>query len=427
MKMKKIVSMFMLTSALLGLAACGSQSDDSANEGTITVMLDSEPGQDDPVVHTMEKWKQETGNDYEILVVGYDDQLTKFPLMIKNDDLPDLLITTRLHKEYPEDFVDLSQEVDMDYFDPDLLRVALGNYNEGIQILPTQITVTNYFYNKEAFEEAGITPPTPDNLWTLEELYENAEKLVESAAVNFGLAVDYSRARYDNLMYSNGGSITETIDGQPVVAVNSPENIATLQKFIEANDEGIAPKNIWAGGSPDNPMNYFENGDVGIYLSGSFNYANIARDAKIEFGVMPSPIGTKQQSALNGGRGWGVPKNSPNAALATEFVKWFYNSESTYQEFLDLDFGLPFMENYTYEPTSTFQADDYQLYVQELANIPEEFLVDEANQWGLYLEDDYRQAMSQAVSGELSAEEALNRVAERIAQNAGWAMKYQNE
>ena len=42
------------------------------------------------------------------MVIPYDDQLTKFPLMAKNNDLPDLLSTTRLARLYPDEFEDLS-------------------------------------------------------------------------------------------------------------------------------------------------------------------------------------------------------------------------------------------------------------------------------------------------------------------------------
>lgn len=426
MKLKKLMIAGITLLSVLALASCGNKDNSASKEKSnkITIMLDSEPGKDDPVINALDTWKEETGNDYETLIVGYDDQLQKFPLMIKNNDLPDIVITTRLHKEYPEDFVDLSKAVDIKNFDADVLEVGLGNRSEGIQILPTQITITNYYYNKEAFEKAGIEAPTVDTPWTLEELYSNAQKLVDSGAVKYGFAVDYSRARYDNLMYSNGGSLTELDGENPIVTLNSKENIDTLQTFIDANNDGVAPKNIWAGGSTDNPMNYFQNGDVGIYLSGSFNYANISKDSKVEFGVMTAPKGLKQQSELNGGRGFGVLKDSDNSDLAVDFVKWFYGSEKNYQEFLDRDFGLPFMTNYSYEPTSTFAKDDYDVYVNELTKVPSEFITDEASQWGLYLEDEYRQSISKAVSGEITAKEALDSVAEKISKNAKWEMKY---
>ena len=43
-----------------------------------------------------------------------------------------------------------------------------------------------------------------------------------------------------------------------------------------------------AGGSSDNPGDYFKNGDVGIYFSGSWNYNPFVQDiTSFKFGVMP--------------------------------------------------------------------------------------------------------------------------------------------
>ena len=40
---------------------------------------------------------------------------------------------------------------------------------------------------------------------------------------------------------------------------------------MQANNE-VMPKAIWAGGTTDNPVEYFKNGDAAILLSGSWNY-----------------------------------------------------------------------------------------------------------------------------------------------------------
>ena len=127
--------------------------------------------------------------------------------------------------------------------------------------LPLQFTITNVFYNKDAFEAAGLEVPTVDDRWTMDEVYEAAAKLMADGGVKYGMAVDFSRARYDNLMYMNGGSMVEKDGDSFKVAINSQANIDTLQTFVDKNNEGIMPKAIWAGGSTDNPGDYFKNGD----------------------------------------------------------------------------------------------------------------------------------------------------------------------
>ena len=133
--MKKAIS-FALTAAMaLSLAACGGSASTAASSaaaekvdptnasGTLKVMLSEEPTEGDAFSTTLNKWAEETGNEVEIMVIPYDDQLTKFPLMAKNKDLPDLISTTRLTHLYPDEFTDLSEYIDISIFDQNALQI----------------------------------------------------------------------------------------------------------------------------------------------------------------------------------------------------------------------------------------------------------------------------------------------------------------
>lgn len=256
--MKKVLSLLLVAAMALMLVACGgSSSSTPAASGstaasgsaeaptgqTLKVMLSEEPSSGDSFTTTLNKWAEETGNSVELMVIPYDDQLTKFPLMAKNKDLPDLVSTTRLSRLYPDEFVDLGQVVDTSIFEPMALEIISQEYNsDKLSCLPLQFTITNVFYNKDAFEAAGLEVPTVDDRWTMDEVYEAAAKLMADGGVKYGMAVDFSRARYDNLMYMNGGSMVEKDGDSFKVAINSQANIDTLQTFVDKNNEGIMPK-----------------------------------------------------------------------------------------------------------------------------------------------------------------------------------------
>lgn len=94
-----------------------------------------------------EKWAEETGNNLDIQIIAYDDQLTKFPAMAKNKDLPDLISTTRLHQLYPEEFVDLRDHFDMNMFEASALKIVGKDYvSDKITGLPHQFTATCVYY-----------------------------------------------------------------------------------------------------------------------------------------------------------------------------------------------------------------------------------------------------------------------------------------
>lgn len=438
--MKKAVSLALAATMALSLAACGGGASSAASGSTaastatgdtaasaptgqtLKVMLSEEPTDGDAFSNTLTKWAEETGNQVDIMVIPYEDQLTKFPLMAKNNDVPDLIATTRLTYLYPEEFLDLSQYIDTSIFEPQALQIINQDYTSGqVRCLPQQFTITNVFYNKDAFEKAGITAPTVDDRWTMDEVYEAARKLQESGAVKYGMAMDFSRARYDNLMYMNGGSLVQADGDSYKVVVDSEQNVATLQSFIDANNEGIMPKAIWAGGSSDNPGDYFENGDVGMYFSGSWNYNTFRNEiTNFEFAVMPSPVGSVSGSAILGGSGLAVPTGAANQELALSFLDWFYTPEN-FSYYLELDKGLSSLTEVTYQPADEAAAADYQVLQAEVGQTTDAFVVDEASEWRNYYDNEYRDALKQAVNGDLTAQDALTQFADALAEKAGWS------
>ena len=103
----------------------------------------------------------------------------------------------------------MSQYFDTSMFEESALKIVGKDYvSDKITGLPYNFTTTCVFYNADAFEAAGLEAPTADDPWTWDELYANAQTLMDKGGVKYGFAADVSRARYDILMYANGGSLT---------------------------------------------------------------------------------------------------------------------------------------------------------------------------------------------------------------------------
>ncbi|WP_028273212.1 ABC transporter substrate-binding protein [Atopococcus tabaci] len=426
--MKKLWKISAFALAPFVLMACGNSEQaaggNASGNGTLRVMLSEEPTEEHALNNALNKWAEETGNKVEPLVVPYEDQVTSFRSMAQNNDLPDLVATTQLTRLYPEEFHDLSDVIDKSMFDQTALQIIAQDdeLESRLLIAPNQYTLSNWYYNADAFDEAGIEAPSADDVWTMEEVYDAAAQLQESGAVKYGLAVDYSRARYDNLMYSDGGSITVKEGDEILVNANAPENVQVLETFVEKNDAGILPKVIWTGGSADSPTDYFINGDVGIYLSGTWNYNQILHNADFNFAVMPSPTGSKQQSVISGGSGLAVPENSENQAMAEEFLTWLYE-EDNYLEYLESDKGISFIEGVTVDYDDEKVAADYEIIQNEMQNVTEEFMTDHSARWTNYLDSEYRDYLRRAVAGEMTPQEALDAFAQDLSEKAGWEIK----
>src|SRR5699024_1801095 len=147
---------------------------------------------------------------------------------------------------------------------------------------------------------------------------------------------------------------------------------------------------IWTGGSSDNPADYFQNGDVGILLSGSWNYEKFNNEIEtFDFAVMPALVGTVQASTITGGSGLALPSSAENKDLAIEFLEWFYE-EDNYVAYLEVDKGISFIEGISYVDEDPDVAADYEIMGAEMANVADQFLVDEQSEWRNHLDNEYR-------------------------------------
>lgn len=437
-KVARALAGVLTLSMAAALTACGGS--DSAKKGgetaaaaessgpitgqTLSVMLSEEPGEQDALGNVLNHWAEESGNTIKKIIISHDDMRSKFPAMAKNKDLPDIVSTTFLHQIYPDEFVNMEDVVDLSKFNQSALNIVGKSYSsDAITGITEQFTTTCVFYNKDAFAAAGIEVPTPENPWTWEQLYENAAVLQEKGGVKYGFAADVSRARYDIMMYANGGSLVEKDGDSFRVTVNSPENIATLERFVQANNE-VMPKAIWAGGTTDNPVEYFKNGDAAILLSGSWNYNTFTNEiSKFDFGVMPSPKGSECQSSIIGGAALAIPQNGKNSELAKQFVQWLFEEEH-YKEYLQLHKGLSVMNDVAYEPETDKAKEDFALMQGETAYVTDTFMTDESSSWRNYKDNEYRDALKRAVSGEITAKEALDGFAKQLSEASNWSMAY---
>ncbi|MDK2807799.1 MAG: alpha,4-digalacturonate transport system substrate-binding protein [Clostridiales bacterium] len=391
--------------------------------GNMKVMLSEEPGEDNALKNALDRWAAETGNTYETVILSNDDMKTKFPAMAQNKDLPDLISTVGIHQLYPDEFVDASTIVDLNLFEETPLDIIGKAFtSDVISGLPNQFTTTCFYYNEDLFAQAGIEAPTPENPWTLEQLYENAALLQEKTSVKYGFAADVSRARYDILMYANGGSLVQKDGDSFKIVLNSDTNVDTLTQFVKANEEGVMPKAIWAGATTDNPVEYFKNGDAAILLSGSWNYNTFATEiTKFNFGVMTSPTGTVSRSAIIGGGALAVPKNAKNSQIAINFLQWFYQ-EDNFKTYLQNDKGLSSLKNVIYEPESDKAKTDFEKLQDEVAQVTDTFETDESSSWRVFKDAEYRDTLKRAVSGELTPEEALDSFAKELSEASGWTI-----
>jgi alpha-1,4-digalacturonate transport system substrate-binding protein len=428
--MKKIVAISLAALMAINTVGCSQSSGSSsgsgsgsskATTGTITLLLSEEPSDSDPLTISCKAWEKATGNSVKMTVIPYDDQETKWPTMSKSGQVPDLMTSTGIHQLYESDFVDMQKEFDLSDFDTNCVKLLATSYTSSkVTGLPEDESITNMYYNKDAFKKAGLTAPIKNSdAWTWDEFYKNMKTLQSKASVKYGFACDFSRARYDNLMYSFGGSLVKKVSSKWQVTAAQSESVAALTLFSKMNQDGTMPKQIWAGGTTDNPANYFTNGDVGVLLSGCWKYNKFSTDiTKFKWGVMVSPK-QKVQSCISGGSALAVPAKAKNKDLAMSFLKWFYTKDN-YQTFINNTQQLSVLKDVKFAPSKAEDISNWDVMNEEAKNITSTYLTDESSNWRQYLNDDYRTFLSKAAAGSMTPQQALEGFAKELNQKSGW-------
>jgi alpha-1,4-digalacturonate transport system substrate-binding protein len=276
------------------------------------------------------------------------------------------------------------------------------------------------YYNKTIFDKAGIkAPATSEEAWTWDEFIENVKTAQKKTGIKYGFASDFSRARYDTIMYAFGGSLVKKSGDAFVINANSKENVEALTMFKGLNDDGTMPKAIWAGATSDNPGDYFANGDAAVLLSGSWKYQGFKDNIKsFEWGTMATPK-KLSSAAIIGGSALAVAEKGKNKELAQEFIKWFY-TDKNFQNYINSDKGPSSLKAVTYSPDNDFDKANLTVIQNEVSYVPEAFMIDESSSWRTYLDNEYRDDLKQAVAGTMTPQEALDDFATRLSQKSGW-------
>lgn len=217
-----------------------------------------------------------------------------------------------------------------------------------LKSIPYQPSLFVVLYNKDIFDEAGITavPKTWDEFLAACEAIKTAGKIP--------LTVDdaYMAAFFGYLMDRTVGSDT-TAKIAADKTFDDPAVLATAEKIQELVDKGyIDPKaagNVWPAGQND-----IANGSVAMYLNGTWLPNEIKNQAPADFNwgsmALPGPTaegGDGPEANQFGAQCFAVNKDTayPNAAFA--FVQWMVSGEWD-QKLADESMGVPMANDATW-------------------------------------------------------------------------------
>jgi ABC-type glycerol-3-phosphate transport system substrate-binding protein len=210
---------------IFGIAACWLIFGSLIQAKTLTVVLLANASTQEVIQNFFKEYSREhSGIDFNVSIVQYSALTAKINTLVTAGEPPDILeVTTAYIQTYAEQALDLAQYTN----GADLLKRYLPSYQAFIRAgdkvigIPIEATVNGLFYNKDLFQEAGVSAPSdPDHVWTWAEFKETLGKVMKLPSCRIGVAFDCSVQRWSNLLYqANGRWISE--DGKSILPESS--------------------------------------------------------------------------------------------------------------------------------------------------------------------------------------------------------------
>ncbi|CEG25945.1 ABC transporter substrate-binding protein [Bacillus sp. B-jedd] len=290
----------------------------------------------------------------------YDETMTKVQTAIQGKTSPDLavLLSTELYTLLDmkaitplDEFFTGSASNKADSFYPAFME----NSQTGGKTysLPFQRSTIVLYYNKDAFEKAGLDKKQPPKNW--DELVEYGKKLVDSG-MKAGVEIPSTNFQYwmfQALALQNGKNLMSD-DGKEVY-FDTPENEEALQFMMDlAQKHKISPNGVidWATAPSD-----FLEGNTAMLYHTTGNLTNIKNNAKFDFGVAFLPAGKNYGSPTGGGNFYifnDIPKEKKEAAW--KFIDWATQPERAAQWSIDT--------GYVATSKAAYETDEMKKYVE---------------------------------------------------------------
>lgn len=356
-KVYPIVSLLVVIVMLL--TACGTKETGTNPEekAKVVIFVGLGTGTDPEQITMQEELAKEFNSSHqdieiEFLIVPYEEAGERLLAMIAGGTAPGLVGPMGVGSvaEGLDMWEDITPYIERenfnmsDFYGP---AVELNTYPDKMVGLPLGLYPSFLFYNKDAFDAAGVAyPPTDfnDTSWTFDKLRQDAMLLTLDANGNNATSPDFDPASivqwgYDDSWIDLRGWLApwgaERV-GSPVSAdyrtavVNSPEWVTGLEWIMNGvwtdhfipDSAGQQAIEATGGGDP------FASGMVTMFYSHTWYMSEGLYDLPFEYNIAPAPFNPKGQRISRAHADiFAMPNSTQNKDAAWEVMKWLTSAE----------------------------------------------------------------------------------------------------
>lgn len=172
------------------------------------------------------------------------------------------------------------------------------------------------FYNRDAFQAAGVAEPKPG--WTLDDFTKAATALTTGG--KFGFTTSSLDQEYLAWVLDLSGA--ELVDAGGKLALTSPAFVDGYKKYVDLMKSGITPPG--SGGAAGYTgflamQSQFLDGTAAMYVDGPWD-AISNKAVKFKLGMVPMPAGPGGSMHYTAGSGFGISKQCANPEAAFQAI-----------------------------------------------------------------------------------------------------------
>lgn len=284
----------------------------------------------------------------------------------------------------------------------------------------TQLTVTGPFINRTLFEQAGVAVPSDSSDRVTWQEWAAAARQVADATGAFALAMDRSGHRLAGPAISMGAKYFNE-EGYPSL-VGDEGFKAMAQLMVDWHADGTMIPEVWigSGGSYQAANEPFINGQLVMYMSGSWQVGQFAEkigDA-FDWEAVPNPCGPGGCTGMPGGAAL-VAINTTKHPEAVARVMEYLTDEEVMSEFYARTLFIPGhlglaakgVDFQTDLPQAKKSLEVFAAEVGKLAPLAYDL---QAYKYNTILFNATRDRLTQVFTGELTLDEAIQKMQEDI-------------
>jgi alpha-1,4-digalacturonate transport system substrate-binding protein len=349
--------------------------------------------------------------------------LEQLPLQVEAGEGPDMARITD-YNAFKGHYLDLRPLLpDAAYWDenfPAAVLQALRSEGDTSSIhgFPNQFTVTGPYINRTLFEQAGIEVPSDTNdAVTWAEWTEVTRQVAEATDTQYAIAMDRSGHRFAGPAFSSGATFFNE-DG--TITIDTPGFREMAQLLVDWHAEGITPAEVWigSGGSYAAAADFFINGQLVMYMAGSWqigNFTNNIGDA-FDWEAVPNPTGEGGSTGMPGGTvmvAFAQTEHPEEVAMVMDYLA----QVDVLKEFTERTLFIPGhlgLGELEYQAELPAAQISLNVFAAEVLKLSDQAYQLQFGGQAFAINNPIRDRLTQVLTGELTLDEAIERIQQDI-------------